>query len=72
MCVSFSSPSLSNLLCKFDDFCESRELTNAQIDKEAKRFFNWAIAKGYDHCVFPEYLAGFAKGKWCPFTGWDK
>ena len=72
MSVSFSSPSLSNLLCKFDDFCESRELTNAQIDKEAKRFFNWALIKGYDHCVFPEYLAGFAKGKWCPFEGWCK
>jgi len=66
------SPSLSVLLCKFDAFCDSRNLTDAQIDKEANRFFAWAITKGYTHCVFPEYLAGYAKGDWCQFDGWSK
>jgi hypothetical protein len=69
MSVSCSS---SLLLCKFDTFCNSKGLNDSQIDKEAIRFFAWAISKGYMECLFPEYLAGYAKGEWCQFDGWSK
>ena len=69
--VSSTSPSrsLSHLLCKFDHFCKSRDLSDKQIDKEAVRYFAFCMAKGFDNCVFPEYLSLFVKGKWCPFVG---
>ena len=64
------APTKENLLCKFDSFCEKKGLTGKQIDKEANRFFAWCMAKGYEHCVFPEYLAAFVKGNWCPYVGY--
>ena len=67
---SSSSRSLSLLLCKFDHFCKSRDLSDKQIDKESVKYFAFCMAKGWDNCVFPEYLAAFAKGDWCQFDGY--
>ncbi len=63
--VSFS-PSKENLLCRFDLFCINKGLSTKEVDKASKTFFAWCMQKGYDNCVFPEYLAGFAKGDWSP------
>lgn len=70
--VSSSSPSVESLLIKFDNRCKSQHLDAVQIEREAKIFFAWCCVKGYDNCVFTEYLIGFAKGEWCPYTGWQK
>ena len=67
--VVSSSRSKVHLLLKFLDFCESRDLSEKQIDKEASKYFAFCMAKGWDECVFPEFLSLFVKGKWCPFVG---
>jgi hypothetical protein len=62
--------SRSLLLCKFDSTCTRKGFVSADdIRREANIFWAWATAKGYTECPFPEYLALFAQGKWCPFQG---
>lgn len=42
---------------KFNSIILEKNITKREeIEKEAKYFFNWCMIKGFDKCLFPEYL----------------
>jgi hypothetical protein len=62
---------ICRMLTKFDQFCRDRNIAGKDIDKAARQFWTFQMAKGREYCPFPEYLTKFAKGQWCPFeTGY--